>query len=61
MTAIDLAMAISKFFESSHLLRRISSKKSAHATDDYNLTYFESAGANIRQKRIDSFDPSDRC
>lgn len=26
MTAIDLAMAISKFFESSHLLRRISSK-----------------------------------
>ena len=60
MTAIGLAMAMSKFFESGRGSRRISSKNRPTQQNDYNLTYFESAGANISQKRIDSFDSADR-
>jgi hypothetical protein len=47
-----------KFFESTRGPGRISLQKSHHTPDEYTLTYFEPADANVSRKRIDSFDPA---
>jgi hypothetical protein len=56
--AIVVANSEIKFFESTPGPGRISLQKPDHTPDEYNLTYFKPADANLSRKRIDSFDPA---